>query len=325
MKNYIYFAENLVTTGGNTQDADKACMLPADSYLGAEPVNATTTKFIFSDPIRLGSALGYLMPRITVTLKHANEANGGGFKKVVKAFGSAISAPVSSTGGFVVFADEEEDNPDISGAGTKTGGTEYYPEYLACGPDSSTTTAGGGGVRIDRDSSYSTSLSGAGVVSGETGSPEISVVPIGHSGRMKVSIRFDLTDLKAANGVANDCVALAAGAGYLLQWQNERYGVPVSARMSCLEVPAGASDEVDLNVVSHADDDKVFSDALGTDYIINGDTWTLGKTVENLNPTLVDNEYLYIANGTTTGDDSAFTAGKFLLEIIGILVDSDRI
>ena len=189
MTNFLYFAENLVTTGGNKADksvdravdvpgstlgsgGDTACMLRADSYLGAEPVGATQTRLFFADPIR---SFDVTAARISITLTHANAANGGGFKNVVRAVGAAINSSNPGNSGFVVFADEENDNATISGAEIKTGGVEYDPNFAACSPDSSTLTAGLGAVAIGKSRPVSHALSGAGVTSTDQGIPRISI------------------------------------------------------------------------------------------------------------------------------------------------------
>ena len=43
--NYLYFAEATVETGGASNP--EALLLPADSYLGADPAGTTTTSFFF--------------------------------------------------------------------------------------------------------------------------------------------------------------------------------------------------------------------------------------------------------------------------------------
>jgi hypothetical protein len=113
--NYLYFAENLVETGMSTDP--EAILVPADSYLGADPVSATQTKLFFKD------AEGVTTIRTIVTLTHANTADGGGFKRVVRALSLALNADYPSNDGFIVFADEEADTDSITGAANKS--TEY--------------------------------------------------------------------------------------------------------------------------------------------------------------------------------------------------------
>ena len=113
--NYLYFAENLVETGGASNP--EALLLPADSYLGADPASATTTTFYFK------SVDGVPTAREAITITHANTANGGGFKRMVRAMTLALNANYPSNDGFIVFADEEADTGSITGAANKS--TEY--------------------------------------------------------------------------------------------------------------------------------------------------------------------------------------------------------
>lgn len=110
--NYLYFAEILVETGGASNP--EALLLPADSYLGADPASTTTTTFYFK------SVDGIPTAREAITITHATTANGGGFKRMVRAMTLALNANYPSNDGFIVFADEESGT-----AATKTGGKEY--------------------------------------------------------------------------------------------------------------------------------------------------------------------------------------------------------
>ena len=94
--NYSYFGEVLVETGGASNP--EALLLPADSYLGADPAGTTTTSLFFK------SVDGVPTAREVITITHATTANGGGFKRVVKALTQAMNADGD---GFVVFADQE--------------------------------------------------------------------------------------------------------------------------------------------------------------------------------------------------------------------------
>ena len=334
MTNFLYFAENLVTTGGNraarsidkaTDDpgstlgagGDTACMLRADSYLGAEPVGATQTRLFFADPIRMeGSDKG----RISITLTHANTANGGGFKNVVRAVGAAVNRSNPGNSGFVVFADEENDNTTIAGAEIKTGGVEYDPNFAACSPDSSTLTAGLGAVAIGKSRPVSQEQSGACVVSTDFGAPEIRI----YSENLKVltTIDFSVKGLKGS-GTAADVVGLGTDPAYLMQWNDEINGVCTEAKLRCVKVASDGGG--DFSIVSNASGTIAEDGEGGTDVIADfaGDS-TQGQTVQNLNPTLVDNEYIYITTGDNGFGDTAFTTGRFILELQGILEKANQ-
>ena len=94
--NYLYFAEVLVEDSAANPEA---LLLPASSYLGADPVNSTSCNLFFK------SADGTQATREVITLTYATTANGGGFKRVIKALTQALNAHPAD--GFVVFADQE--------------------------------------------------------------------------------------------------------------------------------------------------------------------------------------------------------------------------
>ena len=96
--NYLYFAEALVEDSAANPEA---LLLPASSYLGSNPVSATTTDFFFK------SADGTQATREVIRLTHNNLADGGGYKKMVRAMTLALNANYPSNDGFIVFADEE--------------------------------------------------------------------------------------------------------------------------------------------------------------------------------------------------------------------------
>ena len=96
--NYLYFAEDDVQTGGESNP--EAIMVPADSYLGSNPVSATTADFFFK-PVS-----GEVTTREVIRLTYSNTADGGGYKKVVGAICAAANGYPHS-GGFIVVADSE--------------------------------------------------------------------------------------------------------------------------------------------------------------------------------------------------------------------------
>ena len=96
--NYLYFAEADVQTGGESNP--EAMLLPADSYLGSNPVSTTTADFFFK------SVDGTQATREIIRLTYSTTANGGGYKRVNDAMSAAANAYPHS-GGFVVVADSE--------------------------------------------------------------------------------------------------------------------------------------------------------------------------------------------------------------------------
>ena len=96
--NYLYFAEADVQTGG--ESSPEAMLLPADSYLGSNPVSTTTADFFFA------AVTGDENTREVVRLTYATTANGGGYKRVNDAM-CAMANAYPHSGGFVVVADSE--------------------------------------------------------------------------------------------------------------------------------------------------------------------------------------------------------------------------
>ena len=96
--NYLYFAEADVQTGGASNP--EALLLPADSYLGSNPVSTTTADFFFK------SVDGTQATREIIRLTYSTTANGGGYKRVNDAMCAMANAYPHSSG-FVVVADSE--------------------------------------------------------------------------------------------------------------------------------------------------------------------------------------------------------------------------
>ena len=96
--NYLYFAEDDVQTGGESNP--EAIMVPADSYLGSNPVSTTTADFFFK------AVTGDEDTREVIRLTYNTTANGGGYKNVVGAICAAANGYPHS-GGFIVVADSE--------------------------------------------------------------------------------------------------------------------------------------------------------------------------------------------------------------------------
>tara|TARA_Y100000004_G_scaffold194186_1_gene258237 strand:- start:439 stop:1377 length:939 start_codon:yes stop_codon:yes gene_type:complete len=307
MKNFLYFAENLVETGGAGADQE-AFMVPASYFLGADPISATTTALYFKDPVRDNGN------RIKVLLDHATTANGGGYKEVVRALSSAMNKNTKTNDGFVVFADEEADNGTITGAASKS--AVYDKGYLGCTPGTPALTAGAGGVQITSDADMVTSASGAGVVSTDFGAPEHRVWT--ENGTIITEVKFSLEGLTVSS-TANDICGLASGAAYLYQYKTATHGILFRQELSCLSVAAGGG-TTDINVVYNAAADlaRDGTDAGGTTYGVDGGGISSGGTVVNdAAATPTNNHYAYITSGDTNGDGSAFTDGHYIYRTYG--------
>ena len=308
--NYLYFAENLVTTGGAGNTADTAIMVPASSFLGADPISTTTTALYFKDPARAEG------DRIKVLLTHATGASGakGGYKNVVKALSAAMNRNNPANGGFVVFADEEADNSTITGASTKTG-VVYDPNYDNCGPDSSTLTAGGGSVQISNDTDSTTAASGAGVTSTDYGLPQTRVFH--ENGTIITEVKFSLEGLKGSSTAA-DVIGVGTDPAYLYQYSTATHGILYKFELVCLELPTGGG-TVDVNIAYASSGTLAEDGAGGTTFGINAGTSVAGGTaVYVAGQTAITNaHYAYVTDGDGNSDDSVFTAGQYIYRTYG--------
>ena len=313
--NYLYFAENLVETGGAGVDQE-AFMVPASYYLGADPISATTTALYFKDPVRDNGN------RIKVLLTHANAANGGGYKNVVRALGAAMNKSMPSNDGFVVFADEEADNGTITGAATKTGGVEYDKNYNNCSPDSSTLTAGGGSVQITSDKDVIADSHGAGAVS-TYHAPVLRRWK--ENGVIVTQLWVDLTGLGGKGGNADDVIGLpAGGAAYIYRNVVADNGIIFKYEISCIELPAAASGSatVDIDFNWNASGSLEYDGAAGTSEVDMGGL-AAGQTHMVDAPALTANDYLYLTEGDTAATDGVYSAGQFLFTFYGLPVDAN--
>lgn len=87
--------------------------------------------------------------------------------------------------------------------------------------------------------------------------------------------------------------------------------------MTCLEVPAGGADDIDLYSASEATGvfDGKIADLTETALVTSGGAWTLGG-MKALSAVPAANAYLYLTGGES-GTAAAYTAGKFLIELDG--------
>lgn len=154
---------------------------------------------------------------------------------------------------------------------------------------------------------------GAGVSAAET--YKTSVVKDG--GVYVTRIIVDLTGL-VGSATDNDIIGNTGGTaschwGQITAAVN---GSIVGGRVTCLEVPAGGT--ADINFYS-ANESTGAQDALATSLtetvlIDSGGSWTSGAT-KGLTTVPPANDYLYIANGAASG--GTFTAGKFEIVLFG--------
>lgn len=93
-------------------------------------------------------------------------------------------------------------------------------------------------------------------------------------------------------------------------------GTLVGGRVTCLEVPAGGTDDIDFYsaTVSTGAQDGGIAALTETALVTSGGAWTSGAS-KGMTTVPPANDYLYITNGAAAG--GTFTAGKFLIELYG--------
>ena len=291
MENYLFFAAADINTGGSKAAREGLC-IASSRYLSCDPVGTTSTAFFF-DGIE-GRDEGV----IKVVLTHAANKN----KDVIKAMMSIINSQPSH-GGFVVVADS-----DVAGASKDS---EYSKAFN--GLDVTTVA-----VTESKESNQVTGVSGAGLTGTGIGAPVIKRYE--QNGVLVTTALIDLTGLTAHGATNNDVIGIKALApdAYLFRYKSADHGVLFKASLACLELPAGAGSLVDINVVGNSSGTLGYSEAGGTDYVVNSGTHAAQRSVENLDLSAVtDGMYLYLTEGTTDGDDSVFTAGQLLLTLYG--------
>tara|TARA_R110002074_G_scaffold15937_2_gene53898 strand:- start:238 stop:867 length:630 start_codon:yes stop_codon:yes gene_type:complete len=167
----------------------------------------------------------------------------------------------------------------------------------------------------------STATYGAGAVSTEI-APQTFVQNIG--GEIVTTILLDLTGLKKKNDVGDVIGLDGGGAAYLLQWNTTTHGIPYKIEMSCLELPACASNNLlDFDVIAVDESNLAYDgDAAGGTnpvamFAAAGNT-AKGTTIRNLTAGAVaSDQYLYLCDGATSTGADTFTAGKLVIRFYG--------
>lgn len=130
-----------------------------------------------------------------------------------------------------------------------------------------------------------------------------------------------IVDLTGLVGSATDLDIIGntggAASAHIGQVTAALNGTMVGGCVTCLEVPAGGSADIDFysaNESTGAQDGLVTS-LTETVLITAGGAWTSGA-VKGMTTVPPANDYLYICNGAASG--GTFTAGKFLIELFGV-------
>ena len=171
------------------------------------------------------------------------------------------------------------------------------------------------GAKLDlSESNKLPTEAGAGITGGTGTVYRSSVVRVG--GIITTSLLIDLTGL-ASSTTDLDIIGVGASAAHLGQITKAVNGIILSGRMTCLEVPAGGADDIDL--YSATEGTGVFDGGIAalaeTALITAGGAWTLAL-VKALGNVPAAGEYLYLTGGEA-GTAATYTAGKFLIELQG--------
>lgn len=130
-----------------------------------------------------------------------------------------------------------------------------------------------------------------------------------------VQILIDLTGLNSG-GTAGDIIGVNGTANPCHIGQLPSMTV-LGGRMTCLEVPAGSDDDLDLYSATEGTgvEDQAVTALTETQLVDAGGAWTLGlQKVFLADPTSA--AYLYLV-GQETGN-ATYTAGRFLIEVFGV-------
>jgi len=147
--------------------------------------------------------------------------------------------------------------------------------------------------------------------SGGTGTViKSSVEKIG--GIIRTTFLIDLTGL-ASSTTDLDIIGTGSSPAYFGQITAAKNGTILTGRMTCLEVPVGGADDIDLYSATEAT--GVFDAGIGTlaetALITSGGAWSLALT-KAIAAVPAAGEYLYLTGGEA-GTAATYTAGKFLI------------
>lgn len=153
---------------------------------------------------------------------------------------------------------------------------------------------------------------GAGITSG-TGTVYRNSVSRAN-GIITTSILIDLTGLESGSDLY--IIGVGSSAAHIGQITTARNGTILAVRMTCLELPAGGADDIDLYSATEGTGTRAdnMTDLTETVLITSGAAWASG-TVRASTGVPANGEYLYLTSGETAA--GTYTAGKFLIELFG--------
>jgi hypothetical protein len=137
-----------------------------------------------------------------------------------------------------------------------------------------------------------------------------------HGGILKTEILIDMTGTVATSG--DTLIIGASGVAHIGQNLTLLAGTILGGQVTCLETPAGGTDDVDLYAATAGTGvaGSDVTDLTETALLTKGGSWTASATPVRMSALPADTNYLYL----TTGDVSAgtYTAGRFLIEMWGV-------
>lgn len=170
------------------------------------------------------------------------------------------------------------------------------------------------GGEIDQSGQVLTTGAGVGITGGTGTVYKTSVERVG--GIIKTSIYIDLTGL-ASSTTDLDIIGVAGGPAHIGRITAAQNGTIEAIRMTCLELPAGGADDIDLYAATEGtgEFDGGIAALAETALITAGAAWANG-TVKGSTAVPAADKYLYLTGGEA-GTAATYTAGKFLIELFG--------
>jgi hypothetical protein len=293
MEKYLFFAEADVETGDD--NAPEALLVPASSFIEADPLNSTTTTFKFRAPNSQST-------NYEVRVNHGTNEN----KTIIKQMMALMNA---KGGGFVEVA-------NMNTAALTTGEIQNPIFNGGITGIAITGSKNGGVIGISGGTSIPYSY-GAGMVSTET-TPKYYRELQGNT--IVTTVLIDLTGLGNKNDVDDVIGLTAGGAAYFYKNVTTQNGVISKVEMTCLELPTASSNVgLDIDIVSSNNATRAYDFDLsgGTSILASGGDLALGNTIQSLTTNGASNDYYYLTTGGTHTGDSVYTAGKLMVKFYG--------
>lgn len=168
--------------------------------------------------------------------------------------------------------------------------------------------------RLDDDNAVLSTLAGAGITGGTGTIYKTSVMQQGSI--ITTRIYIDLTGLGSST-TDLDIIGTGSSAAHIGRITAARNGTIDAIRVTCLELPAGGVTDIDLYAADEGT--GVFDGGIGslteTALLTSGGAWANGTT-KGATAMPAANQYLYLTGGAG-GTAGTYTAGKFLIELIG--------